>query len=650
MKLFFHTLVVAAIFCLAATSCTPENKTTDPRDPVVFRNASATYYGATENSSAYFAMDLTDGGKKLHLEFYGDPVGDRDTPTLKICEYSIAAGSEAQAGSFIPGSGDDGSVYSEIVGKRASLYEIKGGMFSISLSGTSYKITVGLKDQNGDEIPGSYTGPITLKDTRKIIPNDFTLGFSSFYGREVNDGAHLFWVGLNSDGIVWDSSKEAYTGNGCYVRLSIMTGTDAYAGIPDGTYTLAESAAPGSVLINKDNTYYAEVSGDATTVKPLTAGTVTFKRTGDVYDIVMDITDSDGNNYRKTYQGELESNNLSHGFLEDTDLGAFASGQMSYYGKTDKNAYNFLIVLFDSGVGMDAEGSLTGSGSVMVMDMYSETGSKTDITPTTYSVTDTSAPGTVLQWYTLMLWDAGSYIYEVENGEVINSVYIEGGTVTLSGANPEYGIQTAFKCHNGFNIASTYSGSLEYFDESSDNIIFPKTSPADRYQFASLKVQNWGDDYGTGTTLLDFVLASSEMELNMEILTTDIGGSLIAPAGTYTFADTHLANTFSEYSFIRYKEANFLIKGGTMTITDLNDAGDRSYAFDFDMGEKSIFYSEYKSSPSASRNYVESPSARIPAEKMIGRRDKAKHGAHKTEPGKMFPEKAVQKSAAGYAK
>jgi|GEM_PF-3874053 Bacterial surface proteins containing Ig-like domains len=487
--------IVTAIAVGTATITvkTKDGDKTDSRKVVVadgpfvnFENVHAEYYGATENKPAHFILNLTTVGKALHLEFYGDEMTDSDTPTLKPGDYSVATGAITTPGTFIPGSATDGSIYTV---DDASVQMVANGKFTISLSGTDYIVDIALKDNEDKEIKGNYTGSITVEDKRVWPDSDFVEGFVYFEGKLFNNISHLFYVGMISEGITIDRVTGRYGGNGTVVRIPFFGDTESIAEIPAGTYTVVntDNPSPGDIIVNDKNTYFAEYVNGKPTNKPIRSGTAEVSKSGDMYHITMNFVFTDGSSVQNAYHGKLEYKNLSKSFLEDVNVREFNQGSLSYYGMSENNSNFFITTLLGSGLSFETDGSVAGTGYALVLQMYTNNTSETEIAAGTYTVSDTKNAGTLFPGFLFwgMLHD-GTVLHKIEDGEFVNTIYAAGGAATFSGgADSGYNIRIALEDEYGFNIVGSYTGELDYQDKSSGDPVAPKRSDNNKYQFES---------------------------------------------------------------------------------------------------------------------------------------------------------------------
>lgn len=141
---------------------------------------------------------------------------------------------------------------------------------------------------------------------------------------------------------------------------------------------------------------------------------------------------------------------LSGGILED--YGADEFGQ--YEG------YNIDLSLLSDGFTMNGDGSISGSGTIIYFEMFSE--SETGLASGEY-VYDGTSP------YPTESFDYGDYSEDFSVNES-NATYVDiaSGTVTVVREGSSYEITIACVDENGKAITGFYSGSLEFFEDDVD--------------------------------------------------------------------------------------------------------------------------------------------------------------------------------------
>lgn len=138
-------------------------------------------------------------------------------------------------------------------------------------------------------------------------------------------------------------------------------------------------------------------------------------------------------------------------------------GLIEYYGKleTDDEAYNFDIMLLDSGLVFDeTTEELKGKGSGIYFETFSQ--SSTELSAGTYSLDTTSK---VKKPFT---FDYGSVAYKIDTSDegIGDYVDVKSGTFKIEKSGDIYEVTIDCTGENGEKITGYYKGTLKSYDYS----------------------------------------------------------------------------------------------------------------------------------------------------------------------------------------
>lgn len=205
--------------------------------------------------------------------------------------------------------------------------EFKDGTIDVRLSGSTYTITASLVTTDGEEVTGSYTGPLTLENReeeqeqnlppleKELTGMSFVRAIAKYYNNdETTDQCTVELYDVEpggSDGFYYLLDA----GHKLSVDFLVTTGDDAQ--IVEGTYTVADTNAALTLIPGYEEsflgstmalgTYCEEYSEErVSTYGFASSGTVTVTRTGDTYSFDVKLKTSKGYRIEGTYEGAIE--------------------------------------------------------------------------------------------------------------------------------------------------------------------------------------------------------------------------------------------------------------------------------------------------------------------------------------------------------
>lgn len=288
----------------------------------VLPQAAAIYYGdAFELGNTNYAILLAnkDVTKMISVEVMGPATTGIADAALPEGTFEIAL--DGSTGSALPGMIDGnnnifGTFYMDGTNQASPIFGFAAsGSVTISKSGSNYTVSVNVLTEDGFEIKGSYTGPLTLqepeKDVQTTLTEDLALNLSGvtnaqafFNGKPANLNTGVWFILLEQDAPDTDM-----------LCMQIFTQSTTYSSdFPVGTYTCAETGAAntfvGGLLEEGENnsvqlmgSYYYKVNSQNQLVEfaPAAGGTFKAEADGSKYKFTIDIEDDGGNQITGTY-------------------------------------------------------------------------------------------------------------------------------------------------------------------------------------------------------------------------------------------------------------------------------------------------------------------------------------------------------------
>lgn len=361
----------------------------------------------------------------------------------------------------------------------------------------------------------------------------------------------------------------------------------------DFTFTLANTMA----------VYNQEITAEGLTrIKYVrfSDGTINVERSSDgTYTLTCDfIEQNTGKPWHFTYQGELPFEDQSAiededwwGFEGNTDFTAQKANMNYYDDSATLGADNYIIRLF--------EGNMITSDGIHQNDV----GNKAQISlyathdgglAGTYTIRDSSTPGSALPGERVAAMASGSYIERVREDYSVRYALISEGTITITQASGgAYNININGKTPEGATVKVTYSGEIE---DITDNAPVASTLTADVnfIPTACTSADFYGDYFGNGTVNYGLSLANDTELLVFDFIAAS-GTASELPTGTFTVAVSDEAGTLAPGSidggsiaptaYVVYDETATNVigyapaAGGTLTISKSGSL----YTFTFDL-------------------------------------------------------------------
>lgn len=281
-------------------------------------SAEAVYVGtADENPDSDFwsiaFSGIQDGGEYIfQLQLYSAVAADPQNPVLGDGNYNPGTGTAA--GTWIPGfSEEQGTVLriAEIGGVKE--YRLDEGTVTVTRSGDAYSITCDLTGEEGKPVKLTYNGALTI-DNRHQGGDDYlqlTYVCNSWYEGATGANSYSYYIEVSDKEITSSGMNLIPSGYpATLLALQFYSGTGTPAVIPDGTYTVGSGKAPGTLDDNYSGIQYW-ADADSYQMKALDAGTATVNFASGKYEIVIDVTDGNGENFKAKYSGPLSLEDYS---------------------------------------------------------------------------------------------------------------------------------------------------------------------------------------------------------------------------------------------------------------------------------------------------------------------------------------------------
>ncbi len=381
---------------------------------------------------------------------------------------------------------------------------------------------------DGDTPPTPDPSPkadieLTMDRTTKVL----------YYGDRKTEGVYNYFFGLGDAEFIEDEQgDDAAPEGGHIVFFDVFSsqGAESFetAVLPDGTYTLADTDAQGTM-----NNYYTRLqvwdNGSQKSVDFI-EGTLTVASGAKGKKLEAIFTLADGKTLSCTYEGELVFGDPDAGTggedyptLKEPVNATFTDVIGIYCG----DEYNAGTDLFQIGFAtepLDDEGIMTAAGYSVVLAMYTEPcGSFIYLPEGTYSVADTYAAGTI-EPGGLFFDIYGSYCAKVDDsGDAEELGLITGGTVTVTESGMGYKFVFDLTTAEGVAVKGTFDGEIDFIDQSpteEPNTTLTSDYVLDLSKADAVSLDYYGDYYGNG--LANWVLSIYDMAgdgIDIELIT-----------------------------------------------------------------------------------------------------------------------------------
>lgn len=364
--------------------------------------------------------------------------------------------------------------------------------------------------------------------------------------------------------------------------------TDAV--IPEGTYTAHNGRANGTfntgltfATVNKEKV------GDKFRIENILfeTGEISVKHIDGGYDIKVDITGNDGNNYIFRYQGPVklrdqssEGEEISNNHIKSSlDLTIKRTTLQKYSESDDYD--NYVIRCFDTD-NITNDGLYPNEpGHKIQIDLYTAHGA--DIAGT-YKVGKrmSYSPGTFYPGVWVGSQALGTFCMQTDQAFNVKFCTIGAGEVTITrNGKDSYTIKCDFTDDDGYSIKSTWTGDIEEYK----NIVAPQTTLTSDVTVKPTEcaaAYYYGDYYGNGTANYGIVLSESAKTVVSIDFAAASGNAMNLPEGTYNVSSSSEAWTvcpgnigytsadptcYVRYDDYGYPEAKAPVCGGWMKIS-----------------------------------------------------------------------------------
>ncbi|MDE7127783.1 MAG: hypothetical protein K2O58_07830 [Bacteroidales bacterium] len=363
-----------------------------------------------------------------------------------------------------------------------------------------------------------------------------------YYGDRKTEGLYNYFVGFCSTAITEDSDGYLIpSGDGCMVKVDFYSSTpsDSWqaAVLPDGTYILQGSGEELSAgMLHNYYTRIETVKDGNVKSTDFASGSIEVSSNGTVKIVKGSFKLTNGDDFKFSYEGELltadpDASQVLPPMTDPIDVTMnLAAG--AYYGDDYKmGADRYEIALTNAPV--NSYGEINGAGHMLYLSMFDTPSSIIGLSAGTYTVDDTYAAKTIEKGE-IILDVTGSFIVKYnESGETENFCLITAGTVTVALSGTRYTITADLTAEEDLPVKATYSGEIDFEDNSSSGSQSPSTITGDLdFRFADnseVYIQYFGDYYGTGTDNWYIEIADASNYIIIDLNTPQAGFSETIP-------------------------------------------------------------------------------------------------------------------------
>lgn len=241
---------------------------------------------------------------------------------------------------------------------------------------------------------------------------------------------------------------------------AVDDGTDVkYLDIPEGRYELVPTGEKNTA--HSEFTWlYEYENGYPKTRFPVEGGEVEVEKEGDTYRMSFNMELEGGQSFVAEYNGTLSLRNPGYEMpVEDRDYGTFYGiTQFEYFPGAYQQSDAWVISAYDGDVWVE-NGELKGNGTILRMQIHTESGSGMPMPDGTYTICRGGYPWTALA---SDCTSGGMMISPLENGKIImeETVHVVSGTLVslYDEAVDEYTIDVNGTSSRGENVKISVQG------------------------------------------------------------------------------------------------------------------------------------------------------------------------------------------------
>ncbi len=282
-------------------------------------SAEAVYLGTTADNpdSDFWSIAFSgvqNGGQYIfQLQLYSPVAADPQNPVLGDGNYNPGTGTAA--GTWIPGLPQGrGTVLQIAESSGVKEYCLDEGTVAVTRSGEEYSITCNLTSEDGKPVKVTYNGALAIDNRHEGGDDDYlrlTCVCNSWYEGVVDNGCHSYYIEVSDKEMTSSGMNLIPSGYpATLLALQFYAGTGTPSVIPDGTYTVGREIAPGVLDDNYSGIQYW-ANAESYEMKFIDAGTATVNFASGKYEIVIDVTDGNGDNLKAKYSGPLSLEDYS---------------------------------------------------------------------------------------------------------------------------------------------------------------------------------------------------------------------------------------------------------------------------------------------------------------------------------------------------
>lgn len=379
------------------------------------------------------------------------------------------------------------------------------------------------KPETPEPEPPPVDEAIVMVNTTKVL----------YYGDRRTEGVYNYFFGLGDTEFIKDEQgDDAAPEGGHLVFFDVYAdkgaGSFEDAVLPDGTYTLADSKAPGTM-----DKYYTrlQVWKDGKQVSiDFTEGKMEVTSAGDgKKSIYAAFTLKDGSSLACKYTGILSFGDPDAGsddgippLKKDVNT-VFTDAMGIYYGDEYGTGTDSYQISF-SDVPLGEDNLMTGRGYNLILSIYAEpSDSFIALAPGTYTVEESYLPGTVEPGYFIL--DYGGSICVKVNDEIEADEIglISGGSIRISESGMGYLFEFDLETVEGISIKGSYDGYIDFDDQSPEEI--PNTTLTGDYVLDlsdanTVELDYYGDFYDNGMANWMLTIGNSAKDMiDIELIT-----------------------------------------------------------------------------------------------------------------------------------